>query len=94
MNDELKDRFDAIDKHLDKQDQHHSEAVRTFNEHVLSDPALVGKRYRDVVKHYLAEMDDVVRTTAADYHRVTLKEKYDDVLARFLLGRLQKKGRR
>lgn len=64
------------------------------NEHVLADPALVGKRYRDVVKHYLAEMDDVVRTTAADYHRVTLKEKYDDVLARFLLGRLQKKGSR
>lgn len=63
-------------------------------ETVLADPSLIARRYREVVKKYLAEMDDVIRTTAADYHRVMLNESYEDVLARFLLARLQSKGRR
>jgi hypothetical protein len=29
-----------------------------------------------------------------DYHRVKLHEKYDDVLVKFLLSRIQKKGGR
>ena len=63
-------------------------------ETLMADPSLIARRYRDVVKQYLAEMDDVIRTTGADYHRVMLKEPYEDVLARFLLARLQRKGRR
>jgi hypothetical protein len=43
------------------------------------------------VTQYLTEIDDLIRTTAIDYHRVKLSEKYDDVLAKFLLGRVQKK---
>jgi len=37
---------------------------------------------------------NLVRTTAINYHRVKLHEKYDDVLAKFLLARVQKKGGR
>ena len=43
---------------------------------------------------YLAELDEVIRTTGVDYHRVRMQEKYDDVLARFLLGRTPKWGGR
>jgi hypothetical protein len=54
---------------------------------VLADPSLIAHNYRTAVRAYLAEMDDLVRTTGMDYHRVKMHEPYDAVLARFLLGR-------
>ena len=63
-------------------------------ETLLADPSLIARRYREVVKRYLAGFDEVVRTTGADYRRVLLKEPFEDVLAKFLLSRLQSKGRR
>lgn len=59
-------------------------------EPVLADPTMVARQYREAVRLYLAELDEVVRTTHVDFHRVKLHEKYDDVLARFLLGRTPK----
>jgi len=46
------------------------------------------------VKTYLHDLDDLIRTTAIDYHRVKLSDIYDDVLVKFLLSRVQKKGGR
>jgi uncharacterized protein (DUF58 family) len=63
-------------------------------ETLLADPPLIARRYQEVVKKYLAEMDEAVRTTGVDYQRVMMKEPFEDVLARFLLARLQSKGRR
>ena len=63
-------------------------------EAVLADPSLIARNYREAVRFYLAEMDELVRTTGMDYHRVKMDERYDDVLARFLLGRTPKRGSR
>lgn len=63
-------------------------------EPVLADPSLVARNYREAVRQYLTEIDELVRTTGIDYHRVKLHEAYDDVLARFLLARVEKKGGR
>ncbi|MBL9143291.1 MAG: DUF58 domain-containing protein [Verrucomicrobiaceae bacterium] len=63
-------------------------------EAVLADPTDIARQYRDAVRQYLTDMDDLVRTTGIDYHRVKMHEAYDDVLARFLLGRTPKKGGR
>lgn len=63
-------------------------------EAVLTDPALITRRYKEVVNTYLAQMDEVVRLTGADYHRVLMEESYETTLARFLLARLQRKGKR
>ena len=63
-------------------------------ETLLADPPMIARRYQEVVKKYLAEMDEAVRTTGVDYQRVMMKEPFEDVLARFLLARLQSKGRR
>lgn len=63
-------------------------------EALLADPSLIARNYREAVKQYLTEIDDLIRTTAIDYHRVKLHEKYDDVLVKFLLSRVQKKGGR
>lgn len=62
-------------------------------EPLLADPSLVARQYREAIRLYLAEMDEVIRTTGVDYLRVKLHEKYDDMLARFLLGRTPKGGR-
>jgi uncharacterized protein (DUF58 family) len=63
-------------------------------EAVLADPSLIARNYREAVRLYLAEIDDLVRTTGLDYHRVKLHEAYDDVLVRFLLARTPKRGAR
>jgi hypothetical protein len=63
-------------------------------EAILADPSLIARNYREAVKQYMTEIDDLIRTTAIDYHRVKLHEKYDDVLVKFLLARIQKKGGR
>ncbi|MEM7146986.1 MAG: DUF58 domain-containing protein [Verrucomicrobiota bacterium] len=63
-------------------------------EAVMADPTMVAKRYQEVVRRYLGEMDEVIATTGVDYHRIKLHEKYDDVLARFLLGRTPKRAGR
>ncbi len=61
---------------------------------VLADPSLIARNYRAAVKKYLADLDETIRTTGVDYHRVKLHEAYDEVLVRFLLGRLPKRAAR
>ena len=61
---------------------------------VLADPTLIAHNYRLAVKQYFAGMDELIRTTGLDYHRVKLHESYESVLARFLLGRTPKRASR
>jgi uncharacterized protein (DUF58 family) len=61
---------------------------------VLADPSLIARNYRTAVRNYLAEIDELVRATGMDYHRVKLHERYDDVLVRFLLNRTPKRASR
>jgi uncharacterized protein (DUF58 family) len=63
-------------------------------EALLVDPSLIARNYREAVRQYLAEIDELVRTSGIDYHRVRIDEPYDAVLARFLLGRTPKKRAR
>jgi uncharacterized protein (DUF58 family) len=63
------------------------------NDVILADPSLISRRYQEVVKGYLAELDEVVRTTGVDYQRLGLTDDIEATLARFLLARLQRKGR-
>ncbi len=63
-------------------------------EAILADPSLIARNYRAAVKQYLAGLDELIRTTGIDYHRVKMHEAYDDVLVRFLLGRLPKRASR
>ena len=64
----------------------------TFDEEI--EKALNQRNYRLAVRQYLAELDEVVRVTGIDYHRVKMHERYDDVLVRFLLGRTPKRSGR
>lgn len=60
---------------------------------LLADPSLIQRRYREAVENYLTQIDEIVNQSALDYHRVMLDEPYDQVLARFLLGRNPKTAR-
>jgi uncharacterized protein (DUF58 family) len=61
---------------------------------VLADPSLIARNYREAVRRYIVELDEAVRTTGVDYHRIRLHESYEEALARFLLARLQNHGPR
>ena len=61
---------------------------------VLADPSLIARNYHTAVRNYLAEIDELVRSTGMDYHRVMLHERYDDALVRFLLNRTPKRASR
>jgi len=60
---------------------------------ILADPNLIRRKYREAVQGYLDEIDRIVNHAAIDYHRVTLDTGYDEVLARFLIGRNPKTAR-
>ncbi len=60
-------------------------------EPILADPVIVGEQYRRALEVYLESMNEVIRDTEIDYHRVCIHEDYGDVLAKFLLGRTPKK---
>ena len=63
------------------------------NATVLADPAMISQQYRKAVKQYLDDLKNVIRDAMVDYNMVTLQDKYDDVLASFLLGRTPKTAR-
>ena len=60
-------------------------------EPILADPTVIGAQYRRAMEMYLENMNEVIRDTEVDYHRICIHENYGDVLARFLLGRTPKK---
>jgi len=60
---------------------------------LLADPTMIQRRYREAVKEYLGTINDIVNHSAVDYHRTFLDEAYDQVLARFLMGRNPKTAR-
>lgn len=54
---------------------------------VMADPTIVAAEYRKSLQRYLSGLNEVIRDSGVDYHRVGIHEPSDDVLARFLLGR-------
>ena len=59
-------------------------------EPVLADPTIIATQYQRALEMYLESMNEVIRDTEIDYHRIRIDEEYGDVLARFLLGRTPK----
>jgi len=55
--------------------------------HILADPPLILEEYRKSVAAYQESLKKIVGESAVDYHRVSLDDEYDQVLAKFLLGR-------
>ena len=68
-------------------DRHHILRAAGKHHHRVA----LGAQYRRALDMYLEGMDQVIRETEVDYHRIGMHEKYDDVLARFLLGRTPKR---
>ena len=60
-------------------------------EPILADPIVIGAQYQRALEMYLEGMNTVIQETEVDYHRIRIDENYDDVLARFLLGRTPKR---
>lgn len=54
---------------------------------ILADPSVIGQQYHRALDKYLEGLKEAVLDSEVDYHRVSIDEGYEDVLARFLLRR-------
>lgn len=59
------------------------------NTTLLADPGEIADRYQKALSDYLQKIQSIVLESAIDYHRVTIDEDYEQVLLRFLAGRLR-----
>ncbi|MEX0937933.1 MAG: DUF58 domain-containing protein [Pirellulales bacterium] len=60
---------------------------------ILADPTIIARQYRRALEEYFENLTVAVREASVDYHRVSLDEPYDTVLARFLLARTPKRSK-
>lgn len=61
---------------------------------IFADPVDITDRYHRALESYLTELRRVVLESAVDYHRVVTDQPYEQVLARFLVGRAAGRGLR
>jgi uncharacterized protein (DUF58 family) len=54
---------------------------------LFAEPNEIAERYHKAVGEYLEQLQQVVRESAVDYHRVSIDEPYEQLLIRFLVGR-------
>jgi uncharacterized protein (DUF58 family) len=59
---------------------------------IFADPSLIADNYRTAIRKYMAEMDEIMSASGVDYHRINVNQPYEDVLARFLIGRTPKRA--
>ncbi len=58
---------------------------------IFADPSDIADRYHAALRAYLEALREVVLESAVDFHRVSPDEDYEQVLARFLVGRARGK---
>jgi len=61
---------------------------------IFADPVDITDRYHKALEAYLDDLRRVVLESAVDYHRVVTDQPYEQVLARFLVGRAAGRGLR
>lgn len=61
---------------------------------IFAEPNEIADRYRRAVSEYFDALRPIVLESAIDYHRVELKENYEQVLMRFLVARSKWTGGR
>jgi uncharacterized protein (DUF58 family) len=59
---------------------------------VFAEPSEIADRYRSAVTRYLSDLKGVVREAGIDHHEVHIDANYEEVLRRFLVGRLRVRG--
>ncbi len=60
------------------------------NTTIIADPDVVRKEYQRALTRHLSAIDDFVRDSHVDYHRVITDQDYGEVLSNFLLRRRPK----
>jgi uncharacterized protein (DUF58 family) len=58
---------------------------------IFADPSDIADRYHLALRQYLTGLKDVVLESAVDFHQVSPADDYEQVLARFLVGRARAK---
>ncbi len=61
---------------------------------IFAEPNEIADRYLKALQIYLDGLKEVMLETAADYHRISIDESYEQVLMRLLVGRTRTKATR
>lgn len=61
---------------------------------LIADATEIKQRYGIALARHTEQLKNIVRETSVDFHRVRMDVPYDQVLARFLVGRAEKGARR
>ncbi|MGH7137941.1 MAG: DUF58 domain-containing protein [Pirellulales bacterium] len=61
---------------------------------IFAEPNAIAERYLAAVRAYLERLKQIVLESAIDYHRVSLSDDYERVLAGFLTQRTRRQGAR
>jgi uncharacterized protein (DUF58 family) len=59
---------------------------------IFAEPSEIADRYRKAVDRYLGDLRGVVLKAGVDHHEVHIDASYEEVLRRFLVGRLRVRG--
>jgi uncharacterized protein (DUF58 family) len=59
---------------------------------IFAEPNDIADRYHKALQTYLSGLREVVLESAVDFHRISINEDYEQVLARFLVGRTRARG--
>ncbi len=60
---------------------------------LLVEPSMIRPQYQNALTEYFEGLDQAIRDSAVDYHRIKIDEPHGDVLARFLIGRKPRRSR-
>jgi len=59
---------------------------------IFAEPNEIFDRYQKALSSYFESLQEIILESAVDYHRVNIDEDYEQVLLRFLIGRLRSRG--
>ena len=59
---------------------------------IFAEPNEIFDRYQKALNVYFESLHEIILESAVDYHRVSIDEDYEQVLLRFLVGRMRSRG--
>ncbi len=59
---------------------------------IFAEPNEIFDRYQKALSTYFESLQEMLLESAVDYHRVSIDEDYEQVLLRFLVGRMRSRG--
>ncbi len=64
------------------------------NDSIITEPDLIAEEYRQQIQDFMKECREICHDINADYHLIRTTDSMEDILTRFVMGRLKKRGKK